>query len=82
MNEVNNKDLNNINANIINNGVNTKNSSQIDTQISTNNNANNNNSQTQAFNQFRPRTGINLSSTQLKKNKILQNILNKRKQKK
>ena len=88
MNEVNNKDLNNINANIINNGVNTKNSSQIDTQISTNNNGNNNISQTQAFNQFRPRkmnlpkTGINLSSTQLKKNKILQNILNKRKQKK
>jgi hypothetical protein len=88
MNEVNNKDLNNINANINNNGVNTKNSSQIDTQISTNNNGNNNISQTQAFNQFRPRkmnlpkTGINLSSTQLKKNKILQNILNKRKQKK
>ena len=87
-NEVNNKDLNNINANINNNGVNTKNSSQIDTQISTNNNGNNNISQTQAFNQFRPRkmnlpkTGINLSSTQLKKNKILQNILNKRKQKK
>ena len=88
MNEINNKDLNNINANINNNGVNTKNSSQIDTQISTNNNANNNISQTQAFNQFRPRkmnlpkTGINLSSTQFKKNKILQNILNKRKQKK
>ena len=88
INEVNNKDLNNINANINNNGVNTKNSSQIDTQISTNNNANNNISQTQAFNQFRPRkmnlpkTGINLSSTQFKKNKILQNILNKRKQKK
>ena len=87
-NEVNNKDLNNINANLNNNGVNTKNSSQIDTQISTNNNGNNNISQTQAFNQFRPRkmnlpkTGINLSSTQLKKNKILQNILNKRKQKK
>ena len=88
MNEINNKDLNNVNANINNNGVNTKNSSQIDTQISTNNNANNNNFQTQAFNQFRPRkmnlpkTGINLSSTQFKKNKILQNILNKRKQKK
>ena len=88
MNEVNNKDLNNINANINNNGVNTKNSSQIDTQISTNNNGINNIYQTQAFNQFRPRkmnlpkTGINLSSTQLKKNKILQNILNKRKQKK
>ena len=88
MNEINNKDLNNINANINNNGVNTKNSSQIDTQISTNNNANNNISQTQPFNQFRPRkmnlpkTGINLSSTQFKKNKILQNILNKRKQKK
>ena len=88
MNEINNKDLNNVNVNINNNGVNTKNSSQIDTQISTNNNANNNNSQTQAFNQFRPRkmnlpkTGINLSSTQFKKNKILQNILNKRKQKK
>jgi len=87
-NEINNKDLNNINANLNNNGVNTKNSSQIDTQISTNNNANNNISQTQAFNQFRPRkmnlpkTGINLSSTQFKKNKILQNILNKRKQKK
>jgi hypothetical protein len=88
MNEINNKDLNNVNANINNNGVNTKNSSQIDTQISTNNNANNNNSQTQAFNQFRPRkmnlpkTGINLTSMQFKKNKILQNILNKRKQKK
>ena len=87
-NEINNKDLNSINANINNNdGVNNKNTSQIDTQISTNNNPNNNISQTQAFNQFRPRkmnlpkTGINLSSMQFK-NKILQNILNKRKQKK
>ena len=29
-----------------------------------------------------PKTGINLTSMQFKKNKILQNILNKRKQKK
>ena len=75
---------NNINTNVIN----SKNMSEIDTQISTNNNANNNKSkESLAFYQFRPRkmnlpkTGINLSSMQFN-NKILQNILNKRKQKK
>ena len=96
MNEINNKDLNsnninndnNNNVNINNNIINSKNASEIETQISTNNNANNNIAQTQAFNQYRPRkmnlpkTGINLTSMQFKKNKILQNILNKRKQKK
>ena len=95
MNEITNKDLNsnnmnnnNNNANINYNIMNSKNTSEIETQISTNNNANNNISQTQAFNQYRPRkmnlpkTGINLSSIQFQKNKILQNILNKRKQKK
>ena len=95
INEINNKELNsnntnnnNNNVNINNNIINSKNTSEIETQISTTNNANNNLVQTQAFNQYRPRkmnlpkTGINLSSMQFKKNKILQNILNKRKQKK
>ena len=91
MNEINNKDLNNNTNNNNNNNANVnnnKNTNEIETQISTNNNANNNISHTQAFNQYRPRkmnlpkTGINLSSMQFKKNKILLNILNKRKQKK
>ena len=53
--------------------------SEIDTQISTNNNINNENQIHQGFNQFRtrkmslPKSGINLSSIQLK-NKILLNI--------
>ena len=61
--------------------------SEIDTQISTNNNINNENQIHQGFNQFRtrkmslPKSGINLSSIQLK-NKILLNILHKRKQNK
>ena len=87
LNDSNNKDINN-NININNTIMNSKNVSESETQISTNNNnINNNISQTQAFYQFRPRkmnlpkTGINLSSMQFK-NKILQNILNKRKQKK
>ena len=70
-----------------------KNISEIDTQISTNNNLNNANQeskslqlQSQTLYQFRPRkmhlpkNGINLSSMHFK-NQILQNILNKRKQK-
>ena len=80
----------NTNGNVNNNGgINSKNMSETDTQISTNNNNinNKNSKEFQAFNQFRPRkmnlpkTGINLSSMQFK-NKILQNILNKRKQNK
>ena len=76
-----------------NNIINSKNISEIDTQISTNNNLNNANqeskslqSQSQTLYQFRPRkmhlpkNGINLSSMHFK-NQILQNILNKRKQK-
>ena len=76
-----------------NNIINSKNISEIDTQISTNNNLNNANqeskslqSQSQTLYQFRPRkmhlpkNGINLSSIHFK-NQILQNILNKRKQK-
>ena len=76
----------NTNSNTYNNVINSKNMDEIDTQISTNNNLNNKNSK-DAFNQFRPRkmnlpkSGINLSSMQFK-NKILQNILNKRKQNK
>ena len=74
------------------NNNNSKNISDYDTQISINNNANNinNNLKIEETNsktlyQFRPRkihlpkTGINLSSMQYK-NKILQNILNKRKE--
>ena len=77
----------------INNIINSKNVSENDTQISTNNNLNNANqdsksyqSQSQTLYQFRPRkihlpkNGINLSSMHFK-NQILQNILNKRKQK-
>ena len=61
--------------------------SEIDTQISTNNNINHENQNHQGFNQYRtrkmslPKSGINLSSIQLK-NKILLNILHKRKQNK
>ena len=61
--------------------------SEIDTQISTNNNICHDNQNHQGFNQFRtrkmslPKSGINLSSIQLK-NKILLNILHKRKQNK
>ena len=77
-----NKQINtkNINNNIINN----REVSEIDTQISTNNNFNHDNINQQEFNQFRtrkmslPKGGINLGSIQLK-NKILLNILHKRK---
>ena len=62
--------------------------SEIDTQISTNNNINHDlNNQQQEYNQFRtrkmslPKGGINLGAIQLK-NKILLNILHKRKQNK
>ena len=81
------KTQNNTNTNNI---INSKNTSEIDTQISTNNNINNiNNKQKEslAFYQFRPRkmnlpkTGINLSSLHFN-NKILLNILNKKKQNK
>jgi hypothetical protein len=82
----NNKEINTTNN--INNNINSKNESEIDTQISTNNNLNLNIPlESQAFYQFRPRninlpkSGINLSSMQFK-NKILQNILSKRKQNK
>lgn len=80
----NNDDKKNTNNNVIN----SKNMSEIDTQISTNNNVSNNKAkESLAFYQFRPRninlpkSGINLSSMQFK-NKILQNILSKRKQNK
>ena len=75
-----------INAN--NNIINIREVSEIDTQISTNNNINHDiNNQQQEFNQFRtrkmslPKGGINLGAIQLK-NKILLNILHKRKQNK
>ena len=77
----------NININNINNNINNFRESEIDTQISTNNNINHDNQNQQEFNQFRtrkmslPKGGINLSSIQLK-NKILLNILHKRKQNK
>ena len=74
------------------NNNNSKNISDYDTQISMNNNINNMNKNVQLLDgnsktlyQFRPRkihlpkTGINLSSMQYK-NKILQNILHKRKE--
>ena len=73
------------NTNNINNNV--GGISDIDTQISTNNNINHENQNHQGFNQYRtrkmslPKSGINLSSIQLK-NKILLNILHKRKQNK
>ena len=89
-NSENNRDTN-TNNNLNNNkNINNKDISEIDTQISTNNNNINHENKgqdSQAFNQFRPRkmnlpkNGINLSSMQFK-NKILQNILNKRKQNK
>jgi len=78
-----------INSNT-NNIINSKDVSEIDTQISTNNNNINHDNKaydSQTFYQYRPRkmnlpkTGINLTSMQFK-NKILQNILNKRKQNK
>ena len=81
----NNKEINTTN-NI--NNINSKNDSEIDTQISTNNNINHNKPlESQVLNQFRPRkmnlpkSGINLSSLVFN-NKLLQNILNKRKQNK
>ena len=78
--------INNKNKQInINNNINNiKDTSEIDTQISTNNN---HEQFQQEFNQFRtrkmslPKGGINLNSIQLK-NKILLNILHKRKQNK
>lgn len=88
-----NKNSKNITDSISINNNNSKNISDYETQISINNNTNNinknyhlieNNSKT--LYQFRPRkihlpkSGINLSSMQYK-NKILQNILNKRKKK-
>ena len=75
------------NNTITNNIINSKNTSEIDTQISTNNNINNKQKESLAFYQFRPRkmnlpkTGINLSSLHFN-NKILLNILNKKKQNK
>ena len=83
-NNIYNKEKNSIQNNINNNAINSKNMDEIDTQISTNNNIP---KESLAFYQFRPRkmslpkTVINLSSMQFN-NKILQNILNKRKQKK
>ena len=71
-----------INSNNINNNI--REVSEIDTQISTNNNINHDLVNQQEFNQFRtrkmslPKGGINLGSIQLK-NKILLNILHKRK---
>ena len=85
-----NKETKTQNNTYTNNIINSKNTSEIDTQISTNNNINNiNNKQKEslAFYQFRPRkmnfpkTGINLSSLHFN-NKILLNILNKKKQNK
>ena len=70
-----------------NNIINSKNTCEIETQISTNNNVNNKQKESLAFYQFRPRkmnlpkTGINLSSLHFN-NKILLNILNKKKQNK
>ena len=83
--QISNKQINtnNINNNLINN----REVSEIDTQISTNNNINHEILNQQEFNQFRtrkmslPKGGINLGSIQLK-NKILLNILHKRKQNK
>ena len=87
-NSENNRDTNTNNN--LNNNINSKDVSEIDTQISTNNNNINHDNKghdSQALYQYRPRkmnlpkSGINLSSMQFK-NKILQNILNKRKQNK
>ena len=85
-----NKNSKNISDTISYKNNNSKNISDYDTQISINNNANNTNKKgtlietnSKTLYQFRPRkihlpkTGINLSSMQYK-NKILQNILNKR----
>ena len=79
---------NNKQINTNNNIINIREVSEIDTQISTNNNINHDiNNQQQEFNQFRtrkmslPKGGINLGAIQLK-NKILLNILHKRKQNK
>ena len=82
---INNKNYKQINTNNINNNIiNMREVSEIDTQISTNNNINHELMNQQEFNQFRtrkmslPKGGINLGSIQLK-NKILLNILHKRK---
>ena len=87
------KQISNINdknkqTNSNNNINNLREVSEIDTQISTNNNINHDlNNQQQEYNQFRtrkmslPKGGINLGAIQLK-NKILLNILHKRKQNK
>lgn len=88
-----NKNNKNISDTISINNNNSKNISDYETQISINNNTNNKNKNYQLIEnnsktlyQFRPRkihlpkSGINLSSMQYK-NKILQNILNKRKKK-
>ena len=85
---------NNISDTIYYKNNNSKNISDYDTQISINNNANNTNKKgkemennSKTLYQFRPRkihlpkTGINLSSIPYK-NKILQNILNKRRKNK
>ena len=87
-----NKNNKNISETISFNNNNSKNISDYDTQISINNNANNANNNwkieetnSKTLYQFRPRkihlpkTGISLSSMHYK-NKILQNILNKRKE--
>ena len=87
-----NKNNKNISETISFNNNNSKNISDYDTQISINNNANNVNinwkieeANSKTLYQFRPRkihlpkTGISLSSMHYK-NKILQNILNKRKE--
>ena len=82
--QISNKDRQ-INTNNINNNImNMREVSEIDTQISTNNNINHDIMNQQEFNQFRtrkmsfPKGGINLGAIQLK-NKILLNILHKRK---
>ena len=83
--QISNKQINTNNIN--NNMVNNREVSEIDTQISTNNNLNHEMVNQQEFNQFRtrkmslPKGGINLGAIQLK-NKILLNILHKRKQNK
>ena len=83
--QISNKQINTNNIN--NNMINNREVSEIDTQISTNNNLNHEMVNQQEFNQFRtrkmslPKGGINLGAIQLK-NKILLNILHKRKQNK